>query len=96
MTDFLDLNEQQRRKFIRLQNTNYATHPTDVSCPYCNAKQSLEYEDMVYEDDHTTEHECYECSKTFDIHSSVEWTWRTEIPDDEAVEMVLKEDEKKV
>lgn len=93
MTEWLDLTEEQRLWTIRNDNSHYANSPEDIECPWCQTKQSLDYEDVSYDDDHTAEYECSndDCGKTFEVHTSVSYDWHTELPEDYLIEQAKKE-----
>ena len=93
MSDWLDLNQEQRLWTIRNDNGHYASSPDDVHCPWCRTKQLLDFEDVSYEDDHIMTTTCWvdSCGKEFDIHTSVNYTWETELPQEYLIEQAKKE-----
>jgi len=89
--NFLDLTEDERRRYHRLQNSYMTSDTQDIQCPWCNQKQGLEWDDVSYEDDANTERQCDYCGKTFDIHTSVTYDFTTEIPDEDVFKEIESE-----
>lgn len=90
-SEWLQLTNDQQLWTIRNDNSHYADTPDDIQCPWCSAKQSLEHEDVSYEDDNTSEYECQECGKMFDVHTSVSYSFDTELPQDYLIKKAKKE-----
>ena len=85
---FSDLLNEKQLEFIRTKNDRSWESTEEIACPFCNEVQNLDYDSVPYEDDSTVEHECYECGKTFDIHTSRTFTFSTELPDEEVYERI--------
>lgn len=91
--NFLDLTNEERHKFIRLQNTNYASSPEEVTCPYCDTKQRLDFEDVSYNDDDSVTVTCWYdvCEREFQVRTSVSYDFITEVDDDEIYKQIQQE-----
>ncbi len=64
-----------------------------ILVPYCDMTQDLEHTDVGYEQDDETEYTCHDldCGKKFIIISQVSYSWSTQVPDDEALDILEKE-----
>lgn len=93
MSNYLDLTQEQRLWVVRNDNADYADSPETIKCPWCDTVQNLDYEDVSYDDDNTATLTCWYdvCGKEFDVHTSVSYTWRTELPEEYLIKQALKE-----
>ena len=98
MTDYYDkylsLSNDDKLRLIQLENNLSFDRADDVECPYCGHSQyGIDDESLPYEEDGELNLTCTNemCGKKFTITTSVSVTWYTQVPDEEAMEMLEKE-----
>ena len=92
---YLALSKEERRRLYQLENDNSFDVTEDISCPYCNETLGLENEDAPYNEE-SLEYTCYNCNNKFDVTSHVSYSWSTQIPSEQAMEMLKAEQESKM
>lgn len=88
--EFMALSREDRTKVYRIENDMSFSGADEICCPYCNTPQySLDDADLSYEQDAEHEIECqhFDCGKKFTLSTNVSYSWNTQVPDEEALEI---------
>lgn len=90
---FCKLTSKQKSRLFEIENDSSFDNSEDICCPYCSHQQSIEPTDVSYEDGDDNEHTCLsdDCGKKFIITTSVNYSWSTQVPDEEAMEILEQE-----
>ena len=88
------LTREQQSRVFELENDNNFDRLEEIACPYCDYVQyGIEGPDVGYEQDEETEFTCQysDCGKDFTVIAHVSYSWSTQVPQEEALEMLEAE-----
>lgn len=92
--DKLDkLTKEQKSRLIQIENENLFDSADDIVCPYCDTAQSIDSDELPYEDGEDVKYACNysDCGMTFILKCSISYDWWVSVPEEAAMAILEEE-----
>lgn len=90
---YMALSKEDRMRVMQIENDMSFDGADEITCPYCNSLQHhIEDPDLGYEQDQELQVTCGNdiCERKFIINTNVSYSWTTQVPEEEALEIFEK------